>query len=89
MKNANEDPEKEFAVLDGNIYKLATKKVGSRFLQDHLQKSKQSLINKIIDQIDGSLPDLMTDNYGNFFCSVLIRYLQTHQRYHFLQQIKG
>lgn len=31
----------------------------------------------------------MTDNYGNYFCSVLISYLQSHQRYSFLQQIKG
>ena len=31
----------------------------------------------------------MTDNYGNYFCSELIRYLQVHQRIHFLLQIKG
>jgi len=47
------------------------------------------LIDKIIDEIDGRLPDLMTDNYGNYFCSELIRYLQVHQRIHFLLQIKG
>jgi hypothetical protein len=49
MKKANEDPDREFAVLDGNIINLAKKKVGSRFLQEQLQKSKQPLINKIID----------------------------------------
>ena len=78
MKLAKKDPEKEFEVLNGKIYDLATKKVGSRFLQDHLSVAKQSLINKIIDQIDGHLSDLMTDNYGNYFCSELIRYLQVH-----------
>ena len=31
----------------------------------------------------------MTDNYGNYFCSELIKYLQVHQRIHFLEQIKG
>ena len=30
------DPDKEFEVLNGNIMKLASKKVGSIFLQDHL-----------------------------------------------------
>ena len=55
---------------------LATKKVGSKFLQDHLQKSSNgTLINKIIEQIDDQLAELMTDNYGNYFCSKLIQYL--------------
>jgi len=49
VKMANEDPEKEFKVLEGKIMILAKKKVGSKFLQDHLSKSKQILINKIID----------------------------------------
>ena len=31
----------------------------------------------------------MLDNYGNYFCSELIRYLKEHQRIHFLKQIKG
>lgn len=31
----------------------------------------------------------MTDNYGNYFCSELIKFLQVHQRLHFLRQIKG
>jgi len=82
---ANEDPDIEFSVLDGNILNLAKKKVGSRFLQEHLQKAKQSLINRIIEQIKGSLAELMTDNYGNYFCSELIKYLQVHQRIEFLK----
>ena len=89
MKLANDDPEKEIKVLEGNILKLAMKKVGSRFLQDYLQKARQELINKIILQIEGHLPDLMMDNYGNYFCSKLISYLQVHQRINFLKQIKG
>lgn len=36
MKKANKDPDKEFEVLNGNIMKLASKKVGSIFLQEHL-----------------------------------------------------
>ena len=40
IKKANRDPEKEFQVLNGHIYKLATKKVGSKFLQDHLGVAK-------------------------------------------------
>lgn len=82
---ARGDPEREFGVLDGNIMKLASKKVGSIFLQDHLKTADQSLINKIIDQVDGKLADLMVGKYGNFFCSKLIEYLQSHQRIHFLK----
>jgi hypothetical protein len=40
IKIANEDPDKEFKVLDGHIMYLATKKIGSKFLQDHLKKAK-------------------------------------------------
>lgn len=36
IKLANEDPDLEFKVLDGHILTLAKKKVGSRFLQEHL-----------------------------------------------------
>jgi hypothetical protein len=32
FKLAKDDPEKEFKVLDGHIYKLAVKKIGSKFL---------------------------------------------------------
>jgi F0F1-type ATP synthase delta subunit len=86
---ANEDPDLEFKVLHGNILTLAKKKVGSRFLQDHLQKAKQPLINKILEEINGHIVELMTDNYGNYFCSKLIECLQAHQRVCFLNQIKG
>ena len=40
IKLANEDPEKEFQVLDGHIIQLVTRKIGSKFLQDHLKKAK-------------------------------------------------
>ena len=33
------------------------------------------LINKIIDEVDGKLADLMIGKYGNFFCSKLYEYL--------------
>ena len=85
IKMAKGDPDKEFSVLDGNIMKLASKKVGSMFLQDYLKNADQQLINKIIDQVDGKLADLMVGKYGNFFCSKLIEYLQPHQRIHFLK----
>lgn len=76
-------------MLEDHILSLAKKKVGSRFLQDHLSKAKQTLINKIIDKIEDHLADLMMDNYGNYFCSELIKYLQVHQRILFLKKIKG
>lgn len=36
---AKGDSEKEFNVLNGNILKLASKKVGSLFLQDYLKNA--------------------------------------------------
>ena len=48
IKMAKGDPDKEFSVLDGNIMKLASKKVGSMFLQDYLMDADQQLINKIL-----------------------------------------
>jgi hypothetical protein len=49
MKRANKDPVKQFEVLDKNIVKLASIKIGSLFLQDVIQDAEQSLINRIID----------------------------------------
>jgi lipoate-protein ligase A len=40
IKQANGDPNLEFKALDGKIISLAKKKVGSRFLQDQLKRSK-------------------------------------------------
>ena len=40
IKQANGDPNLEFKALDGKIISLAKKKVGSKFLQEHLKKSK-------------------------------------------------
>jgi len=46
-------------------------------------------VTRIIDQIEGNLAELMVDNYGNYFCSVLIGYLLVDQRINFLKKIKG
>ena len=43
----------------------------------------------MIEQVEDHLAELMTDNYGNYFCSKLIDYLQVHQRVSFLRKIKG
>lgn len=78
LKKAHGDPEKEFAVLDGKILRLASRKSGSKFLQEHLQNADQKLIDRIIEQVDGKLADLMMGKYGNWFCSKLIGHLQSH-----------
>jgi hypothetical protein len=49
MKRANKDPVKQFEVLDKNIVKLASIKVGSLFLQDLIKNAEQPLINLIIE----------------------------------------
>lgn len=40
MKKANKDPAKQFEVLDKQIVKLASIKVGSLFLQDLIQSAE-------------------------------------------------
>lgn len=72
MKRANKDPVKQFEVLDKNIVKLASIKVGSLFLQDLIKNAEQPLINMIIEQIEDQFSDLMSNDYGNFFCKDLI-----------------
>lgn len=72
MKRANKDPVKQFEVLDKNIVKLASIKVGSLFLQDLIKNAEQPLINLIIEQIEDQFSDLMSNDYGNFFCKDLI-----------------
>ena len=89
MKRANEDPVKQFAVLDKNIVKLASIKVGSLFLQDLIKNAEQPLIDMIIAQIEDQFSDLMSNDYGNFFCKDLISKLDDGQRIRILRSVKG
>jgi len=43
-----------------------------------MSKANQIVISKIIEEIEDHLADLMTDNYGNYFITELIKYLQAH-----------
>ena len=61
------------------IFDLAIKKAGSGFHQDDFSLAKQHLINKMVDKIDGNLcEELVTDYYGNYFCSELISHKQVN-----------
>lgn len=44
LKLAEGDPDRQFAVLKGNITKLASKKVGSIMLQEYLERADKRVI---------------------------------------------
>ena len=58
--------------------RLNQKKVGSLLLQEYVSKAPKEVIEKIIDSLDGKLADLMTKEFGNYFCQKLIGCLSTN-----------
>ena len=57
--------------------RLNSKRIGSLLLQDFVASAPKAIIEKIIDSLDDKLADLMTKEYGNFFCQKLIGCLST------------
>lgn len=54
--------------LKGNIIKLAVNQTGSKFLQRLLDNANPQIVQFLLSEADLSLPSLMVDNYGNYFC---------------------
>lgn len=48
--------------------RLNSKKVGSLLLQEFVACAPKDVIEKVIDHLDGKLADLMTKEFGNYFC---------------------
>ncbi len=79
----------DLTTLKGKLAGLAATQTGSRFLQKQLTTANPAFVAFVLKEVDKTLPDLMTDDYGNYFCQRLVSSCSPAQRIAFLQQIKG
>lgn len=84
-----EENSSDFSILTGSIKIIAQTQTGSRFLQKQLSKGTPDFIEFVLKEIENSLPELMTNDYGNYFCQRLLFNCSPSHRLFFIKQIKG
>jgi hypothetical protein len=84
-----EESNNDFNILSTNLKDIAQTQSGSRFLQKQLTKGSPDFIEFVLKQIGSYLPELMTNDYGNYFCQRLLSSCSTTQRLFFINNIKG
>ena len=57
-------------------------------MQKQVTKANSSIVSFFLDEINEHLSDLMTDNYGNYFCQMLLSSCSGDQRMGILKSIK-
>jgi hypothetical protein len=84
-----EENSTDYNILAGSIRKIAQTQAGSRFLQKQLSKGTPEFIEFVLKEIENSLPELMTNDYGNYFCQRLLFNCSPSHRLLFIKQIRG
>ena len=82
-----EQSQNNLSVLKGKISELAVTQTGSRFLQRQLTKSSPEFIDFILTEVEETLPNMMVDNYANYFCQRLLSSCSQPQRVYFIQKV--
>lgn len=88
IKQFDNNPE-DLTVLSGAVKNLAQTQAGSRFLQKQLTKGSPEFVEYVLKEIESYLAELMTNDYGNYFCQRLLSSCSTSQRLIFVTEIKG
>ena len=75
--------------FQGNFVNLLKKQQASRLCQFYLPNTSLDVVNLIYQEIKSSLPELLFDSYGNYFCKKLFFYLPSHLRIDYLYTIQS
>jgi len=67
------------------VVQMSKTQAGSKLLQRKLLKGHPSVITDIIDGIEGDLPDIMRNMYGNYLCSAAFQACSVAQRLRMLE----
>jgi hypothetical protein len=78
-----------FLNFQGNFVNLLKKQQASRLCQFYLPNTSLDVVNLIYQEIKSSLPELLFDSYGNYFCKKLFFYLPPHLRIDYLYTIQS
>ncbi len=77
----------DISILKGKVVTLALTQTGSRFLQKQLTKANPGFVAFVLEEVEKVLPDLMVDDYGNYFCQRLVSSCSPPQRIAFLSKV--
>lgn len=69
------------------MVKLALSQAGSKFLQKVLENANPQIVQYLLNEITPMLPEIMVDNYGNYFCQKLLSNCSADQRMQILERI--
>ena len=74
--------------LRGTVVSLAQQQTGSKQLQRYLEKAAPDLVEFIIEEVIHDLHQLMSDQYGNYFCQKLMVSSSSAQRLKILRELR-
>lgn len=78
-----------YTQLKGNFVSLLKTHKGSRIFQNYLKNTQSDILHQIFCEISVSLPVLMSDPYGNYFCQRFFLFLNQRDRIQFLSSISS
>jgi hypothetical protein len=70
-----------------DLWEYAKTQKGSRNLQKLLNKIQPESLDEILEKLKNNFPELMIDNYGNYFCQKLIQSCSSEQRMFILKHV--
>lgn len=77
----------DFTKLSGEVRKLARLQSGSRFLQKEIEKTNPGFFAFVLKEIDPFFPELMIDEFGNYFCQRVLMNCTPSQRNNLLKKV--
>ena len=78
-----------FNKLKGKFEQIIRTHKGSRIFQNYLKNTHTDILHQIFLEIQDKLPDLLKDNYANYFCKKFFDCLNQKDRIEFLKTIQN
>ena len=75
--------------LKGKFEQIIRTHKGSRIFQNYLKNTQIDILHQIFLEIKGKLPDLLKDNYANYFCKKFFDCLSQKDRIEYLTIIQN
>ena len=78
-----------FNKLKGKFELIIRTHKGSRIFQNYLKNTHSDILHQIFLEIQNKLPDLLRDNYANYFCKKFFNCLNQKDRIEYLKTIQN
>ena len=75
--------------LKGNFEQIIRTHKGSRIFQNYLKNTHSDILHQIFEELKNNLPELLKDNYSNYFCKKFFNCLSQKDRIEYLTIIQN